>query len=270
MPAPKTRPKQFSREYADIFKDQSVVDAYRFRPTYPPEVFQILNDLIDRSASPRAILDAGCGTGFVARELTGFADRVDAVDVSENMIRAGERFPGGDSPKINWICAAIEDAPLAPPYALITAGEALHWMEWHIAMARFAESLTPNGMLVIVEHVAVREDWMRDVFSAAGPYSMNRDFEQYDMITITEDLRSRSLFEPVGMRETGIVVTQQPVADVVESLHARNGFSRQRMSAKAQAECDQAVSEALYRAFPNGTVIQKGSCRVIWGRPKSL
>jgi hypothetical protein len=70
------RPKQFGREYADIFKDRSVVDAYRFRPTYPPAVFEILNGLVDTRAKPRVILDAGCGTGFLARELTRLADRV--------------------------------------------------------------------------------------------------------------------------------------------------------------------------------------------------
>ena len=43
----RARHKQFSREYADIFKDRSVVDAYRFRPTYPAAVFEILQELID-------------------------------------------------------------------------------------------------------------------------------------------------------------------------------------------------------------------------------
>lgn len=105
-------PKQFSREYADIFRDQSVVDAYRFRPTYPAGVFEILRELIDPKVPPRAILDAGCGTGFLARELAAFGDRVDAVDISENMIRAGKELPGGDSPKLNWICGAIEEATL--------------------------------------------------------------------------------------------------------------------------------------------------------------
>src|SRR5208282_3135941 len=116
------RPRQFSREYADIFKDQSVVDAYRFRPAYPAAVFEILKEMIDPAVAPLAVLDAGCGTGFLARELTAFADQVDAVDISENMIRAGKELPGGDSPKLNWICGAIEEVALNPPYALIAVG----------------------------------------------------------------------------------------------------------------------------------------------------
>jgi hypothetical protein len=31
------KPGQWSGEYAQIFKDQSVVEDYRFRPDYPPE-----------------------------------------------------------------------------------------------------------------------------------------------------------------------------------------------------------------------------------------
>jgi SAM-dependent methyltransferase len=262
------RPKQFGREYADIFKDRSVVDAYRFRPTYPPAVFEILNGLVDMRAKPRVILDAGCGTGFLARELTRLADRVDAVDISENMVRAGRELAGGDSTKLHWICAAIEDAPLNPPYALIAVGEALHWMEWDIAMPRFAASLTPNGFLAIVEHDAVREDWIREMLRAVAAYSMNRDFEPYNMTTIAEELRSRGLFELAGTRQTGVVETRQLIEEVVESLHARNGFSRDRMSAKAQAECDRALTQALRHRFPDGIVIQRGYCRVIWGKPK--
>ncbi|HKM98997.1 MAG TPA: methyltransferase domain-containing protein [Candidatus Binataceae bacterium] len=264
------RPRQFSREYADIFKDQSVVDAYRFRPAYPAAVFEILKEMIDPAVAPLAVLDAGCGTGFLARELTAFADQVDAVDISENMIRAGKELPGGDSPKLNWICGAIEEVALNPPYALIAVGEALHWMEWEIALPRFAESLAPRGFLAIVEHVAIRDDWMREAFRAAAAYSMNHDFEPYYMTTIVEELRTRGLFELVGTRHTDVVDIEQPILDLVESLHARNGFSRDRMSKSAQAECDQALASALRGAFPGGLVKQRIYSRVFWGTPRAV
>ena len=266
----RARHKQFSREYADIFKDRSVVDAYRFRPTYPGGVFEVLRELIDPAVVGRAILDAGCGSGFLARELTAFADRVDAVDISENMICAGKELPGGDSPKLNWICGAIEEVALNPPYALITVGEALHWMEWEIVLPRFAESLAARGFLAIIEHVEVRADWMREAFRAAAPYSMNRDFEPYDMTTIVEELRIRGLFEVGGICETEVVESEEPIPEVVESLHARNGFSRDRMSMSAQVECDRALAAALRGAFPDGFVKQRIYCRVIWGSPRAI
>jgi hypothetical protein len=50
------RPKQWCAEYASIFKDESVVRAYRHRPPYPSGVFEILASLIDDE--PCAFLDA--------------------------------------------------------------------------------------------------------------------------------------------------------------------------------------------------------------------
>src|SRR5439155_17899141 len=103
-------------------------EAYRSRPPYPDELFEILAGLI--SDEPRVVLDAGCGTGEIARPLLGRVDRVDAVDFSPAMIERGRRSPGGDHPNLRWIVGRAEDVPLAPPYALITAGASLHWMDW--------------------------------------------------------------------------------------------------------------------------------------------
>ncbi len=66
-------------------------------------------------------------------------DRVDAIDFSAAMVSAGQRLPSGLHPNLRWICCKAEDAPLVPPYALITAGNSLHWMDWHALMPRMAE-----------------------------------------------------------------------------------------------------------------------------------
>ncbi|MBV9278962.1 MAG: class I SAM-dependent methyltransferase, partial [Chloroflexi bacterium] len=58
-----------------------------------------------RRRDPRVVLDAGCGTGDVARPLAPLVDRVDAVDISAGMIERGRRLPGGENPAITWICA---------------------------------------------------------------------------------------------------------------------------------------------------------------------
>jgi hypothetical protein len=39
-----SRPKQWGAQYASIFKDESVVRAYRYRPPYPLRVFEILSN----------------------------------------------------------------------------------------------------------------------------------------------------------------------------------------------------------------------------------
>ncbi|HEX8036810.1 MAG TPA: class I SAM-dependent methyltransferase, partial [Ktedonobacterales bacterium] len=115
------KPKHLGPTYAAQFQDAAIVAAYPARPPYPAEVFEILAGLI--TAEPRTVLDMGCGTGDVARRLAPLTTRLDAVDVSSRMIALGKTLPGGNAPNLCWIVAAAEDAPLEPPYTLITAGE---------------------------------------------------------------------------------------------------------------------------------------------------
>ncbi len=213
------------------------------------------------------MLDAASGSGFLARNFISHADRIDAVDFSAAMIAEGRRAPGGDSPRINWICSAVEDAPLAPPYALIMVGDAMHWLDWDRVLPRFTASISPRGMLAIVELVIVREPWTEEILRITWPYSMNQKFQPYNMMTVVEELQKRALFEMKGSRQTADAVARQPIADLVESVHARNGFSRDRMDPRAAAECDELLTRAYSRHFPAGIVRLRYHGRVIWGRP---
>ncbi len=124
------KPKGLDERYARQFCDGSVVVAYAHRPPYPDEVFDILAGPI--RDEPRRVLDIGCGRGACARRLIERADGIDAVDVSVGMIDAGKRLPGGDDPRLHWICDRAEDVSLDPPYALATAASSLHWMDWDV------------------------------------------------------------------------------------------------------------------------------------------
>ncbi len=127
-----SHPESHSERFAVRFQDQSVVDRYHLRPTYPPETFTILNELI--VDEPRTVLDVGCGTGNIARPLAEYVERVDAVDFSLPMLLRARTLPGGDSPKIRWLPGRAEEVETQPPYALITAGESLHWMDWGVIL----------------------------------------------------------------------------------------------------------------------------------------
>ncbi|GEM_PF-3621096 len=142
-------PFLYGAHHAGRFQDQSVVDRYHLRPAYPPETFTVLNELI--ADEPRVILDLGCGTGNIARPLAAYetVERIDAVDLSLPMIERGKTLPGGDSPKIRWRHGRAEDVELNLPYALVTAGESLHWMTWDVVLPRLARVLTPHGVLAI-------------------------------------------------------------------------------------------------------------------------
>ncbi len=135
------KPENPRTYFANTFKDQRVVDAYRHRPPYPDEVFEILASLI--IDEPRAVLDVGAGSGDIARKLVGFVERIDAVDFSQNMIERGKQLPNGDAPHLRWIYGKVEEVQLSPPYALITAGSSIHWLEWEKAFPLFRSVLTP-------------------------------------------------------------------------------------------------------------------------------
>ena len=125
-----------------------VIAAYVSRPPYAQAAIEFLPDLI--TDQPAAVLDVGCGPGDIARRLAPLVDHVDAVDFSPGMIETGRRLPGGGAPNLRWIVGAVEEAPVDPPYALVTAGDSLHWMDWEIVIARFAECLSPGGVLAII------------------------------------------------------------------------------------------------------------------------
>jgi hypothetical protein len=104
-----SKPQDFRTFYADTFKDHCVVDAYRHRPPYPDEVFDILASLV--TDEPRTVLD-------IARRLVDVARRVDAVDFSQNMIERGKQLPDGDHPHVHWIYGKVEEVQLSPPFTI--------------------------------------------------------------------------------------------------------------------------------------------------------
>ena len=263
------KPRQWSSVYASIFQDDSVVAAYQHRPPYPPETFTFLLSLIPPGVTRRTVLDAGCGTGFIARPLAPLVDQVDAVDISEAMIRTGQTLPGGNRPNIRWLAAPIETAPLNGPYALIVAAASLHWMDWERALPRFAANLAPNGVLALVEERAQPNPWDVSIGPISGRYSMNRDYTPYDMMTVAAELEGRRLFQLHGSHETQPVSFEQSIAAWVESCHARNGFSRDRMDAAAAQGCDAELRSAIRPYCPDGIVAQHIGAHILWGLPLS-
>jgi SAM-dependent methyltransferase len=256
------KPDHLAPEFGAQFADPSVVSSYHLRPPYPPEVIDILVGLaVDE---PRAVLEAGCGRGEMARALAPRVARVDAVDPSPGMLAKGRAMPGGDAPNLTWIQGFAEDAPLRPPYALIVAAASLHWMDWAVVLPRFRDALTRSGVLALVH---VREGplpWNDTIGEVITRHSTNRTFRPYDLVG---ELEQRDLFHPTGRQETVAIPFAQPVAAYVESFHARNGLSRDRLSPEAASAFDREMTALIAPHAPDGLAHLEVTGVVTWGRP---
>jgi SAM-dependent methyltransferase len=267
------KPSPLSGDYGAWFQDPLIVAAYHHRPPYPQQAIALLVSLATHgTAGPRAVLDVGCGTGDLARRLAPHFDRVDAVDFSRGMLEKGTRLPGGDHSNLRWIHAAVEEAPLCPPYALVTAGESLHWMAWDVVLPRFAAALTPDGMLAIANRdwdgpPAVRER-LRPLFAR---YSPVRDYRPYNLIA---ELEQRGLFAPAGEQRCGPAPWQPTVEEYLECRHSQRGFSRTHMGLADAAAFDAAIRDALEALCRQGAIARRDGrlqlaveATVVWGKP---
>jgi SAM-dependent methyltransferase len=258
------KPEHFGAYYAEAFKDRQVVDAYRLRPPYPDEVFEILADLI--TDEPRTVLDVGTGTGDIARRLADVARRVDAVDFSQFMIERGKQLLNGDHPHLHWIYGKVEEVPLAPPYALITAGSSIHWMEWSIAFPRFRSLLTPNGSLALIYRRTLPMPWDVDLRKLRAQFSIRRDYRPSNVV---EELETRGYYHKQGGKETAPVPFFQSIDDFIEGLHSKSGFSRERMGQQQATDFDQQVRTLLSQFHTDGVLALQAVGTVTWGIPET-
>lgn len=255
------KPPHLGAAYGAQFQDQTIADAYVHRPPYPDGTFDILMGLLPPGDG--TALDLGCGTGDVARPLARRVARLDAVDPSAAMIARGKALPGGDAPNLRWIVGTAEDAPLSPPYALVTAAESMHWMDWPVLFPRLHGLLAPGAVLAILGRDELPPPWAEALGPLITQYSTNREYRPYNLI---EELTSRGLFEVAGHAQTQPRPFQQTTAGYVESFHSRNGFSRERMTPDNTAAFDDALTRLVGAYSEDGMVRLQVSAHVWWGR----
>jgi ubiquinone/menaquinone biosynthesis C-methylase UbiE len=256
------KPPSLGSEFGRRFEDPTVADAYLFRPLYPPETFEILMSLL--TEKPFTVLDVGCGLGNIARHIVNSVETVDAIDSSAEMIRRGMRLQYGDSPKLRWIVGRAEDAPLSPPYALITAGQSLHWMDWNVIFNRLHDVLTVSGKLAIVDLDEEVSSQTESLQSLIREFSTNRDFQPYDMIS---ELQVHGLFEKLGDKKTASTTFTQTVNEYLEALHSRSSLTRNSMGSVNATKFDERVTDVLLKSFPERRVKTKIFATVVWGKP---
>jgi len=259
------KPAHLGLQYAEQFKDDSIAEMYPYRPSYPDETIDTLLKLI--VDQPRTVLDVGCGTGDIGRRLVNEVERVDAVDFSHAMIEKGKTLPGGDHTHLHWIYGRLEEVELYPPYALITAGESLHWMEWDIVLPLFQRLLTPQGYLAIVGRGNTPNPLGVELQALIQRFSTNREYHSYNLV---EELEKRQLFQKHGSAHTLPVSFVQTGEEYIRSIHSRNGFSRARMGEEAATTFDEEVKKLLAPYLQGGLLTLSIVGEVTWGKPQKV
>jgi SAM-dependent methyltransferase len=253
-------------ELAASFQYAGVAHAYRFRPPYPAEVFDVLEGLL--RDEPAHVLDLGAGEGALARPLItrGRVARVDAVDASAAMIAAGRERPGGGHPGLSWLHGVADEVALeGGPYGLAVAGASLHWMPWQRIMARLREVLSADGLLAIVEHGYHRLPWGDEVAAVIARHSRNPDFDpRFDM---ADELVARGLFRRIGEHRTLPLAFQQTVADYIEQFHSTASLARELMPVDEAAAFDEAVAQIVRRNAHDGVLTMDVVATIVWGEP---
>src|SRR5580704_2492652 len=247
---------------------------YLFRPPYPAEVYDTLLELM--RGYPRILLDAGCGAGKITLGLIDQIERADAVDPSDAMLRVARSLPGAASGKIRWIHAAIEDAPLDPPYGLIVAASSIHWMDLDRTLPRFANALADGAMLVVLDGDApVDAPWEREETQFMVDFLAARDGRRPAWWkTVRERFAEPVLihpgFERRGHRITAPVASSQSIADYLRCQHSRATWSEDHLGEEASVEFDTAMTGILSRHARDGMLTFEVQTRIEWGRVRGV
>ena len=203
------------------------------RQSYPAEIVEAIFATAAVGGGA-AVLEIGCGTGQLTRQVAGRGLKVTAIDISGAMIAAARR---NVADRMVWFQAcSFEDFAGSGPFDLIVSGTAFHWVDPGIGWAKAARLVRPGGWLALLStgesypeplRTRLRELWIR-YNHKTGTWA-----DQPGWVTV---LRETSLFgTPVEARHTRAL--RLPVETIM-------GVERTRATFLGLSEHDQASFSA--------------------------
>ncbi|MEQ1875066.1 MAG: class I SAM-dependent methyltransferase [Bdellovibrionia bacterium] len=138
-----------------------------------------MNELLRPHVKGKSVLDLGCGTGLLTREIMGWGGRVRGVDQSEKMIEIAR----ADLPDVSFYVASAGSLPFEDDdFDVVASSLVMHYMKDLMpAFKEAARVLKKNGRFVFSMHHPVQESFKEDKEVADGkpvlqPYFHNEPY----------------------------------------------------------------------------------------------
>ncbi len=121
----------------------------RYRLAYPDRLIQRVAAIAGLKPGD-AVLDLGCGTGFLAIAFARLGMRVLAGDPEPAMLEAaGEAARRAGVSVELWQGGSFELTPAMGPYRLVTMGRSFHWMDGAATLAMLDRIVAPDGAIAL-------------------------------------------------------------------------------------------------------------------------
>jgi malonyl-CoA O-methyltransferase len=127
---------------------------YAAEPVVQKTVARRLLGLIEnqwgRRRPARRILEIGCGTGLLTRELARRfpSAAICAMDIAQPMVLRAKRLVGRRR-RIHWVVADARDFRVRCPFPLVVSSSSLHWaVPLEATMANVRRLVTADGRLI--------------------------------------------------------------------------------------------------------------------------
>jgi ubiquinone/menaquinone biosynthesis C-methylase UbiE len=149
-----------TRSYGKVF-DQVAEEYDRHRPTYPDALLDHACEVAALGVGDR-VLEIGCGTGQLTRNLLARGLRVSAIEPGDRLIAlARKNLAGIDD--VELVNARFEDAALSrESFRAVFSASAMHWIDPDLSWQKAAEALAPGGTLTLVQYVGLDEPCSAD------------------------------------------------------------------------------------------------------------
>jgi ubiquinone/menaquinone biosynthesis C-methylase UbiE len=155
MPAETEQQRSKRRQQRTLF--DGVAQLYdASRPGYPAEIVDFLAATADVGPGS-AVLEVGCGTGQLTRDLARIGLDLTAIDIGPAMIATARRALA-DAPVSLQACSFEDFAAADSSFDLIVSATAFHWIDPEVRFSKAARLLRPGGWLALLATAELYDD----------------------------------------------------------------------------------------------------------------